>query len=49
MKPISCAYAYPVTLVPEEQSGGFVVTIPDFSEAITQGDSEEALKGPRTA
>jgi antitoxin HicB len=41
MKPISCAYAYPVTLVPEEQPGGFVVTLPDFPEAITQGDSEE--------
>jgi antitoxin HicB len=41
MKPISCAYAYPVSLVPEEQSGGFVVTLPDFPEAITQGDSEE--------
>lgn len=41
MKPISCAYAFPVTLVPEEQAGGFVVTLPDFPEAITQGDSEE--------
>ena len=41
MKPISCVYTYPVTLVPEEQPGGFVVTLPDFPEAITQGDSEE--------
>jgi len=41
MKPISCAYAYPVTLALDEQSGGFVATLPDFPEAITQGDSEE--------
>jgi antitoxin HicB len=41
MKQISCAYAYPVTLVPEGQTGGFVVTLPDFPEAITQGDGEE--------
>jgi antitoxin HicB len=45
MKRISCEYAYPVTLVPDEQSGGFVVTFPDFPEAITQGEStEDALK-----
>lgn len=29
---------YPVTLTPDHESGGFVVTFPDVPEAITQGD-----------
>lgn len=34
--------AYPATFTPED--GGFVVTVPDIPEAITEGDSEsEAL------
>ncbi|MBF0625907.1 MAG: type II toxin-antitoxin system HicB family antitoxin [Magnetococcales bacterium] len=37
-------YVYPVTLTPDEEAGGFVVTFRDLPEAITQGDSlEEAL------
>ena len=45
MKPISCEYAYPVTLAPDKQSGGFVVKLPDFPEAITQGENvEDALR-----
>jgi len=35
---------FPVTLTPDEASGGFVVTFPDIPEAITQGETkEEAL------
>jgi antitoxin HicB len=35
---------FPVTLTPDEDDGGFVVTFPDIPEAITQGDTvEEAL------
>lgn len=30
---------YPVTLVPDRQSGGHVVSFADFPEAITQGDT----------
>jgi antitoxin HicB len=45
MNTISFAYEYPVTLVPDAQSGGYVVSFPDFPEAITQGDTaEEALE-----
>jgi antitoxin HicB len=37
--------AYPVHLTLDEEDGGFVVTFPDFPEAITQGESvEDALK-----
>ena len=32
--------AYPVTLTPDDEAGGFVVTFADFPEAITQGDDE---------
>lgn len=32
-------FRYPVDLIPSEE-GGYVVMFPDFSEAITQGDSE---------
>jgi antitoxin HicB len=31
-------FAYPATLVPDAQDGGFVVTFIDLPEAITQGD-----------
>jgi antitoxin HicB len=35
---------FPVTLTPDKDDGGFVVTFPDIPEAITQGDTvEEAL------
>lgn len=30
---------YPVTLTADEDDGGFVVTFPDFPEAITQGET----------
>lgn len=33
-------YRFPVTLTRDE-TGGFVVTFPDFPEGITQGDTEE--------
>jgi antitoxin HicB len=32
---------YPVTLRPDRTHGGYVVTFPDFPEAITQGDTKE--------
>jgi antitoxin HicB len=32
---------YPVTLTPDRDSGGFLVTFPDVPEAITHGDTEE--------
>ena len=31
--------AYPMTLTPDEDSGGYVVTFPDIDWAVTQGDS----------
>jgi antitoxin HicB len=44
MNTISCAYAYPVTLLAED-SGGYVVTFSDFPEAITQGENaDDALE-----
>lgn len=37
-------FMYPVTLTPDREDGGFVVTFADIPEAITQGDTEtEAL------
>jgi antitoxin HicB len=37
--------AYPVTLTPDRESGGFVVSFPDIPEALTQGETiEEALR-----
>ncbi|MEO5369765.1 MAG: hypothetical protein H7833_06800 [Magnetococcus sp. DMHC-1] len=37
-------YTYPVTLTPDTEAGGFVVTFRDVPEAITQGESfDEAL------
>ncbi len=37
--------AYPVTLTPDEEIGGFVVSFKDIPEAITQGeDLEESLQ-----
>jgi antitoxin HicB len=45
MNTISFVYEYPVTLVPESESRGYVVSFADFPEAITQGDTaEEALE-----
>jgi antitoxin HicB len=41
MNTISFAYEYPVTLLPEAESGGYVVSFADFPEAITQGDTAE--------
>jgi antitoxin HicB len=32
---------FPVTLTPDAEDGGFVVTFPDIPEAITQGETEE--------
>jgi antitoxin HicB len=38
-------FSYPVTLTPDKQDGGFVVTFKDIPEAITQGETEqEALE-----
>ena len=34
-------FAYPVTLTPDPEDGGFVVTFADLPEAITQGDTVE--------
>jgi antitoxin HicB len=31
-------FAYPVTLTPDDEDGGFVVTMPDLPEVVTQGD-----------
>ena len=32
------SFAYPATLVPDREVGGFTVTFPDLPEAITQGE-----------
>lgn len=32
-------FSYPAILTSEEHTGGFVVTFPDFPEAITQGEN----------
>ena len=38
-------FAYPVTLTPDEEDGGFVVTFADLPDAITQGeDIADALE-----
>lgn len=38
-------FTYPVTLTPDEEDGGFVVTFRDLPEAITQGDTvDECLE-----
>lgn len=43
-------FAYPVTLTPDPDDGGFVVTFPDLPEAVTQGDTlDEALNEARGA
>lgn len=43
-------FMYPVTLTPDPEDGGFVVTFVDIPEAITQGDSvPEALAAAREA
>ncbi len=37
--------AYPATLTPDREAGGFTVTFPDLPEAITQGEDRlDALK-----
>lgn len=42
--------SYPVTLMPDEDDGGFVVTFADIPEAITQGATvPEALAAARDA
>ena len=42
--------AYPVRLIPDRESGGFVVTFPDIPEALTQGESvEDALRQAQDA
>lgn len=42
--------SYPVTLMPDEDDGGFVVTFADIPEAIMQGDTvPEALASARDA
>jgi len=41
---------FPVTLTPDKEADGFVVTFPDIPEAITQGETEdEALAMAREA
>ena len=41
---MSHEFAYPVTLTPDEEDGGLVVTFEDIPEAITQGETQgEAL------
>lgn len=43
-------FMYPVTLTPDKDDGGFVVTFVDIPEAITQGDTvPEALAAAREA
>jgi len=32
-------FSYPVTLTPDPDDGGFVVTFPDLPEAVTQGET----------
>ena len=32
-------FIYPVKLTPDEKDGGFVVTFPDITEAVTQGEN----------
>jgi len=32
------SFAYPATLTPDREAGGFTVTFPDLPEAITQGE-----------
>ena len=34
-------FNYPVTLTPDPEEGGFVVTFPDVPEAITQGETAD--------
>lgn len=43
-------FMYPVSLTPDTEDGGFVVTFVDIPEAISQGDTEpEALAAAREA
>ena len=43
-------FMYPVTLTPDAQDGGFVVTFVDIPEAITQGDTAaQALAAAKDA
>lgn len=39
---------YPANFIPDENSGGIIITFPDIPEAITQAESiEEGLKEAR--
>lgn len=43
-------FMYPVTLTPDEEDGGFVVTFVDIPEAITQGETlQQALAAAKDA
>lgn len=43
-------FMYPVTLTPDKENGGFVVTFVDIPEAISQGDSlPQALAAAKDA
>ncbi|WP_096697357.1 type II toxin-antitoxin system HicB family antitoxin [Polaromonas sp. AER18D-145] len=43
-------FMYPVTLTPDEEDGGYVVTFADIPEAITQGETlQQALAAAKDA
>lgn len=43
-------FMYPVTLTPDKEDGGFVVTFVDIPEAITQGETlQQALAAAKAA
>jgi len=43
-------FMYPITLTPDTNDGGFVVTFVDIPEAITQGDTQaQALEAAKDA
>lgn len=43
-------FMYPVTLTPDEEDGGFIVTFVDIPEAITQGETlQQALAAAKDA
>ena len=43
-------FMYPITLTPDTKDGGFVVTLVDIPEAITQGDTQvQALEAAKDA
>ena len=50
MSTTSRAYEYTVLLHPDEESGGFTVTVPSLPGIVTEGDTlEEALDMARDA